>query len=74
MKKEIKDNINPNHYKKGKIEVIDFIEDQKLDFCEGNVVKYLCRYRDKNGYTALSVSLANRNEDIVDLLKSYGAK
>jgi len=44
-----KDNVNPGHYKKGKIEVIDFVEDQKLDFCEGNVVKYLCRYKDKNG-------------------------
>jgi len=45
----VKDNINPNHYKQGKIEVIDFILDQKLDYCIGNVVKYLTRHKMKNG-------------------------
>ena len=38
---------SPPHYTKGKIEVIDFIQDQKLDYCEGNVVKYICRYKYK---------------------------
>lgn len=38
------DNVNrPSHYTSGKIEVIDFIEDQKLDFCLGNSVKYIAR-------------------------------
>lgn len=43
------DAINPKHYNQGKIEVIDFIEDQQLGFHEGNVVKYVCRYKVKNG-------------------------
>ena len=34
---------HPPHYNTGKIEVIDFIEDQKLGFHLGNVVKYVCR-------------------------------
>lgn len=34
---------HPSHYNTGKIEVIDFIEDQKLDFHLGNAVKYVCR-------------------------------
>ena len=34
---------NPSHYNSGKIEVIDFIEDQKLGFCLGNVIKYVSR-------------------------------
>lgn len=34
---------HPHYYNIGKIEVIDFIEDQGLNFNEGNVVKYLCR-------------------------------
>ena len=34
---------HPAHYLAGKIEVIDFIEDQKFDFHIGNVVKYLAR-------------------------------
>ena len=34
---------HPSHYTDGKIEVIDFIRDKKLDFCRGNVVKYISR-------------------------------
>ncbi len=37
------DAINPSHYKQGKIEVIDFIEDQKLNFSKGSAIKYICR-------------------------------
>ena len=33
----------PGHYNTGKIEVIDFIEDQKLGFCLGNCIKYIAR-------------------------------
>lgn len=34
---------NPDHYTKGNIEVIDFIEDQNFNFNLGNVVKYVSR-------------------------------
>ena len=34
---------HPNHYTSGKIEVIDFIDDQNLDFEKGNAVKYIAR-------------------------------
>lgn len=34
---------HPAHYTMGSIEVIDFIEAWKLDFCTGNVVKYVVR-------------------------------
>ena len=34
---------HPSHYADGKIEVIDFIEDKKLNFILGNVVKYVAR-------------------------------
>lgn len=44
-----KENVNhPTHYNNGKIEVIDFILDQKLNFLEGNIIKYLSRYKMKN--------------------------
>ena len=39
---------HPRHYNQGKIEVIDFIEDQALGFHLGNVIKYLCRSAHKN--------------------------
>lgn len=38
---------HPSHYNQGKIEVIDFIEDQDLGFHLGNAVKYICRCRFK---------------------------
>nr|DAY55487.1 MAG TPA: nucelotide kinase [Caudoviricetes sp.] len=31
------------HYSVGKIEVIDFIQDQDLNFALGNAIKYICR-------------------------------
>lgn len=34
---------HPAHYNTGRIEVIDAIEDWKLDFHAGNVIKYLTR-------------------------------
>ena len=37
----------PAHYTKGKIQPIAFIEDQKLDFLLGNVIKYVCRAKHK---------------------------
>lgn len=37
------DPINPNHYKQGKFEVIEIIEDQKLNYHRGNAIKYICR-------------------------------
>tara|TARA_R110002020_G_C16192419_1_gene765604 strand:- start:128 stop:331 length:204 start_codon:yes stop_codon:yes gene_type:complete len=45
---EIKDPINPDYYKRG-IEVTKFILSWGLGFCEGNIIKYLIRFRNKNG-------------------------
>ena len=41
--------INPNHYKQGNIEVIEFVLDQKFNYLEGNIIKYVSRYKAKNG-------------------------
>lgn len=52
----MKDNINPQHYKKGKVECIDALEAATVNkkgieaVCTANVIKYLWRYEDKNGY------------------------
>ena len=39
---------HPAHYTRGKIEVLDFIEDQQLGYHLGQVIKYVCRagYKD----------------------------
>tara|TARA_R100001015_G_C4512121_1_gene83499 strand:+ start:251 stop:451 length:201 start_codon:yes stop_codon:yes gene_type:complete len=52
-----KDNINPKHYKQGSIEVIDFILDQKMNYLEGNIIKYVSRYKLKNGIEDLKKAL-----------------
>lgn len=39
---------HPSHYTSGRIEVIDFIEDQKLNFHLANALKYICRAGKKN--------------------------
>ena len=57
------DTVNhPNHYNNGDIEVIDYIKD-KLGiegyeaFCIGNVIKYVSRYKHKNGKEDLEKAL-----------------
>ena len=50
----------PSYYRKGKTEVIDFIEDQELGFHLGNVVKYICR----------EGKAKNREERLRDLKKA----
>ena len=39
---------NPSHYTQGKIEVIDFIIDQNMDYLTASALKYLCRYKHKH--------------------------
>lgn len=47
----MKKNINhPEHYNKGKIEVIEVIEDWKLNFHLGNAIKYISRSEHKDNY------------------------
>lgn len=49
--KPLKDNdpINPQHYDAFAIQPYEFITKNKLGFAEGNVIKYVCRWRNKNG-------------------------
>ena len=37
------------HYKRYAIQPTEYIVKNKLGFCEGNVVKYVTRYKDKGG-------------------------
>lgn len=48
-KKNLKEQIiHPTHYNKG-IEMWDYSYSWGLDFFEGNIVKYVTRWKDKNG-------------------------
>jgi hypothetical protein len=37
------------HYKGFKIQPIEFIHANNIGYMEANVIKYVCRHRDKNG-------------------------
>ena len=53
--KELKDKlatekqIGGDHYKDFLIQPVVFIQKNELDFCEGNIIKYICRHKFKNG-------------------------
>jgi hypothetical protein len=38
-----------NHYRKYAIQPTEFIHKNGVGFIEGNVIKYIMRYKDKNG-------------------------
>jgi hypothetical protein len=41
--------VGGTHYKDLKIQPIEFIHANNIPFCEANAIKYLCRWRTKNG-------------------------
>ena len=41
--------VGGSHYKNMTIQPVEFIERNNLGFCVGNIIKYVCRYKDKNG-------------------------
>ena len=51
MKEEssLEKQVGGNHYSRYKIQPVDFIIANKLDWCESNVIKYITRWRNKNG-------------------------
>lgn len=56
--------IGGGHYKKYKIQPIEFIHTNNIPFIEGNIIKYVCRWRDKNGIKDLE-----KAEHYIQLLK-----
>ena len=40
---ETTNEIGPKYYRRGNIQVWDFVRDQELSFHLGNVIKYVCR-------------------------------
>lgn len=63
--------VGGNHYKDLKIQPIEFIHANNIPFCEANAIKYLCRWRNKNGKQDLE-----KARHYIDLLiqLEYGEK
>ena len=55
---------HPPHYTQGSIECIDVIEDWNLGYHEGNALKYLCRYKYKNGIEDLKKVSSDISENL----------
>ena len=45
------------HYKDMPFQPIEFITANKLGFCEGNAIKYICRYKSKGGIQDLDKAI-----------------
>ena len=59
-----------DHYDKIKIEPIEFIQANDLSFAVGNVIKYVCRYKYKDGLKDLK-----KAKDYIEvLIKDFQAK
>ncbi len=63
--------VDGDHYKNLPIQPIEFIHANNIPFCEANAIKYLCRWRNKNGladlekakhYIELLIELETRRE------------
>jgi len=63
--------VGGSHYKDKAIQPIEYIHANKMGFCEGNVVKYITRWKEKNGvadlekakhYIELLIELENKGK------------
>ena len=49
MTRSLVKQIGGNHYSKLAIQPVEYITKNKLSYLQGNVIKYVTRYKDKNG-------------------------
>ena len=49
--------VGGTHYSKMTIQPVEFINVNNLSYLQGNVVKYVCRYKDKNGIEDLKKAM-----------------
>jgi len=62
----MEEKIKPKHYCSKGSDVITFCQDNDLDFLQGNVVKYVTRYKKKNGKEDLL-----KAKEYIDRMISY---
>ena len=59
-------NIDTTHYNKYKIQPRDFITQNNLDFNVGSIIKYVVRYKSKNGLEDLK-----KAQNYINYLKDF---
>jgi hypothetical protein len=63
-----------NHYKKHQIQPYTFITANNLSFFQGNVIKYVVRYKDKNGIEDLKKIIHYCELEIEEMRKEKNDK
>ena len=58
------DPLSPSYYSRFAIQPIEFIVKNGLDFLQGNVIKYVCRFDQKNGIEDLKKARSNLDKMI----------
>lgn len=51
------DQTHPEHYSQFSIEPLEFIVRNNLDFLQGNIIKYVCRFKMKGGLEDLNKAM-----------------
>jgi hypothetical protein len=67
--KSFKKQVGGNHYKKYKIQPIEFIIKNNIGFVEGNILKYILRFKEKGGVQDL-LKAKHYIELLIDTTKS----
>ena len=65
----LKEQVGGDHYSKLAIQPVEYINANKLTYLQGNVIKYVTRYKDKNGLQDLE-----KAEHYIDMLIEVEAK
>jgi hypothetical protein len=67
--KSYKKQVGGSHYKKYKIQPVEFIVKNNIGFVEGNVIKYILRFKEKGGVQDL-LKAKHYIELLIDTTKS----
>ena len=67
--KSYKKQVGGSHYKKYKIQPVEFIVKNNIGFVEGNVIKYVLRFKEKGGVLDLKKA-KHYIELLIDTTKS----
>ena len=77
MTKALETQVGGDHYKLMKIQPLEFIMANNMSYCEANVVKYVSRWRSKNGVEDLrkarhyiDLLIEEATEDALDVLQT----
>jgi hypothetical protein len=75
--------VDGDHYKQFKIQPIEFILANDLDYIQGNVIKYICRYKFKGGvkdlekikhYVDILISEQNKEQPMYEINPDTGER